>query len=87
MADRKAHLGIIFFTIFIDMVGFGIVIPVLPRYAEHFGASPIENGLLVAAYSFAQFLAAPILGKFSDRVGRKPVLFVSILGTSMDFRC
>ncbi len=85
MANRKAHLGIIFFTIFIDMVGFGIVIPVLPRYAEHFGASAIENGLLVAAYSFAQFLAAPILGKFSDRVGRKPVLFVSILGTSLGF--
>ncbi len=85
MASKRAQLGIIFLTIFIDMVGFGIVIPVLPRYAEHFDATPIQNGLLVAAFSFAQFLFAPVWGKISDRVGRKPVLFVSILGTAAGF--
>ncbi len=85
MANKRAQLGIIFLTILIDMVGFGIVIPVLPRYAEHFNATPVQNGLLVAAYSFAQFLFAPIWGKISDRIGRKPVLFVSILGTSLGF--
>lgn len=85
MKNKRAQLGIIFLTIFIDMVGFGIVIPVLPRYAEHFGATAIQNGLLVAAFSFAQFFAAPVWGSLSDRVGRKPVLFISILGTAFGF--
>ena len=85
MAARRAQLGIIFLTILIDMIGFGIVIPVLPIYAETFHATAMQNGLLVAAFSFAQFLAAPLWGKVSDRVGRKPVLFVSILGTAVGF--
>src|SRR5258708_6821141 len=67
------------------MIGFGIVIPVLPIYAETFHATVVQNGLLVAAFSFAQFLAAPLWGRVSDRVGRKPVLFVSILGTAVGF--
>lgn len=85
MADRRAQLGLIFLTILIDMIGFGIVIPVLPRYAETFNATAVQNGLLVAAFSFAQFLAAPLWGGLSDRVGRKPVLFVSIIGTAVGF--
>lgn len=85
MLQRRGQFGIIFLTIFIDMIGFGIVIPVLPRYAEHYGATAVQIGLLVASFSFAQFLAAPVLGKISDRVGRKPVLFVSILGTAAGF--
>lgn len=85
MANRRAQLGIIFLTILIDMIGFGIVIPVLPIYAESFGATAWQNGLLVASFSFAQFLAAPLWGKLSDRVGRKPVLFVSILATAAGF--
>lgn len=86
MADtRRASLGIIFLTILIDMIGFGIVIPVLPLYAEHYGATPVQNGWLVAVFSLAQFLAAPLWGRLSDRVGRKPVLFVSILGTAAGF--
>jgi multidrug resistance protein len=85
MNTKRAQMGIIFLTIFIDMVGFGIVIPVLPLYAEHFGASAVQNGLLVAAFSFAQFFASPVWGKISDRVGRKPVLFVSLLGTAIGF--
>jgi multidrug resistance protein len=67
------------------MIGFGIVIPVLPIYAETFHATAIENGLLVAVFSFAQFFAAPFWGRLSDRVGRKPVLFISIVGTAVGF--
>ncbi len=85
MTTKRAQLGIIFLTILIDMIGFGIVIPVLPIYAETFHATPLQNGLLVAIFSFAQFLAAPFWGKLSDRVGRKPVLFISILGTAAGF--
>ena len=56
MADKRAQLGIIFLTILIDMIGFGIVIPVLPLYAEHYGATAVQNGLLVAVFSLAQFV-------------------------------
>ncbi len=84
MNDRS-KLYIIFLTVFIDLIGFGIVIPVLPLYAKHFGASATVNGWLVAVYSAAQFLAAPLMGKISDRVGRKPVLFISLLGTAAGF--
>ena len=82
---RKFPLAIIFVTVFIDLVGFGIVIPVLPLYAERFGASPLVIGLLLGVYSFMQFLCAPLLGKLSDRVGRRPVLLLSIIGTSLGF--
>ncbi|MDD5200908.1 MAG: MFS transporter [Terrimicrobiaceae bacterium] len=85
MTTKRAQLGIIFLTILIDMIGFGIVIPVLPLYAEHYGATAQQNGLLVAVFSLAQFLFAPLWGKVSDRVGRKPVLFVSILGSAIGF--
>ncbi len=70
---------------FIDLVGFGIVIPVLPLYAERFGASPLVIGCLLGIYSLMQCVFAPILGKLSDRIGRRPVLLVSIIGTSLGF--
>ncbi len=85
MADKRGQLGIIFLTILIDMIGFGIVIPVLPIYAESFGATAWQNGLLVASFSFAQFLAAPLWGRLSDRIGRRPVLLVSVLATAVGF--
>lgn len=85
MQKRKASLAVIFGIVFIDLVGFGIVIPVLPLYAERFGASPIVIGLLLAVYSLMSFLFAPVLGRLSDRVGRRPVLLVSILGSSLGF--
>ena len=81
----RSPLLIIFFTILIDMIGFGIVIPVLPLYAEQFAATSFQNGLLVGVFSLAQFIFSPIWGKASDRVGRKPILFVSILGTALGF--
>src|SRR5262249_18521348 len=85
MAKGRSPLVIIFVTAFIDLVGFGIVIPVLPLYAERMHASPAIIGLLLAAYSAMQFVFAPILGKLSDRVGRRPVLLGSIVGTSIGF--
>lgn len=85
VTTKKSQLGIILLTIFIDMVGFGIVIPVLPLYAEHFGALSVWNGLLVGVYSAVQFLFSPIFGKISDRVGRRPVLIFSVLGTALGF--
>jgi DHA1 family tetracycline resistance protein-like MFS transporter len=77
-------LIIIFITIFIDLVGFGIAIPVLPDYAKNeFGASPFVIGWLIASYSLMQFVSTPFLGQLSDKYGRRPILFVSLLGTSL----
>ena len=78
-------LFVIFLTVFIDMVGFGIVIPVLPLYAEHFHATPVEIGWLTGIYSGMQIIFMPILGRLSDRFGRRPVLIVSLTGTALGF--
>lgn len=67
----------------LDLVGFGIVLPILPLYAERFGASPMTVGALVASFSIAQLLFAPLWGRLSDRVGRKPVLILSLVGTAV----
>lgn len=85
MAKSRSPLVIIFITIFIDLVGFGIVIPVLPLYAERYNASEALVGVMLASYSFMQFIFAPLLGRLSDRVGRRPVLLVSLIGTSFGF--
>ncbi|HSU87100.1 MAG TPA: MFS transporter [Chthoniobacterales bacterium] len=78
-------LFLIFLTVFIDMVGFGIIIPVLPLYAEHFHATPVEIGWLTGIYSGMQIIFTPLLGRLSDRVGRRPVLIVSLAGTALGF--
>ena len=77
----------IFLIVFIDLVGFGMVIPVLPIYAQTapFMASPWEIGWLVSIYSWMQFVFSPILGRLSDRYGRRPVLFVSMLGSAVGY--
>jgi MFS transporter, DHA1 family, tetracycline resistance protein len=85
MAKSRSPLVIIFITIFIDLVGFGIVIPVLPLYAERYHASETVIGLMLASYSMMQFVFAPILGRLSDRTGRRPVLLFSLIGTSLGF--
>ena len=71
-------MAILFLIVFIDLVGFGIVIPLLPYYALHFQASPFEVTTMMACYSFAQLFASPIWGRLSDRYGRKPILLVSL---------
>ena len=73
----------IWITVALDLVGFGIVVPILGRYAERFGASGLEVGLLFASFSLAQLVFSPILGKLSDRIGRKPVILISLLGTAI----
>jgi len=85
VTNKKAQLGIICLTVFIDLIGFGIVIPILPKYAERFGAHEMIVGLLLGTYSLMQFISSPILGKISDRVGRRPVLIISLLATSGGF--
>jgi DHA1 family tetracycline resistance protein-like MFS transporter len=78
-------LLIIFLTIFVNLIGFGIIIPLLPFYAETFGASPVVIGLLFAVFSLCQLLAAPALGDLSDRYGRRPILVFSLAGTVVSF--
>ena len=78
-------LLVIFLTIFVNLVGFGIIIPLLPFYAETFGASPIVIGLLFAVFSLCQLAAAPALGDLSDRHGRRPILIFSLAGTVVSF--
>ncbi len=74
--------GVLWTTVAVDLLGFGIVVPLLPLYARHLGAGPASVGLLLAAFSAAQFAGAPVLGRLSDRVGRKPVLIASLAGTA-----
>jgi len=84
---KRSPLLVIFITVLIDLIGFGIVIPVLPYYAEgtRFGATPRTIGLLFASYSIMQLIFAPVMGRLSDKYGRRPVLLISILGTSLGF--
>ena len=78
-------LLVIFLTIFVNLIGFGIIIPLLPFYAETFGASPLVIGLLFAIFSVCQLVDAPVLGAWSDRYGRRPILIFSLLGTVVSF--
>jgi len=87
-AERKraplpAGFATIWSTVAIDLVGFGIILPVLPLYAERYGASPATIGALLASFSVAQLLFAPVWGAVSDRIGRRPVLVVSLVGTAV----
>jgi DHA1 family tetracycline resistance protein-like MFS transporter len=83
MKNRK--LITLFLIVFIDLLGFSIILPLLPFYAETFNATPTQIGLLVASYAAAQLVGAPLLGRLSDRFGRKPVLLVSQIGTLVGF--
>ncbi|MCM3574927.1 MULTISPECIES: MFS transporter [Mesobacillus] len=83
--NTKKALPILFLVMFLVMVGFGIIIPVIPFYAEEIGATPTQLGLLMAVYSLMQFIFAPMWGRISDRIGRKPVIMIGILGLSLSF--
>jgi MFS family permease len=80
---KRTPLLIIFVTVFIDLLGFGIVLPLLPRYAKHFHASGWMLGALMASFSVMQFVFAPLWGRVSDRIGRRPVLILGLLGSTV----
>lgn len=82
---RKRALGVAFLTLFLDLLGFGIIIPIQPFYAESFGASPAVVTLLGASYSLMQFLFAPMWGRLSDRIGRRPVVLTSVAFGGLGF--
>ncbi len=82
---KRSPLGIIFLTIFLDLVGFGIVLPLLPRFAAQHQAAEWQIGLLMGTYSLMQFFFAPVWGRLSDRIGRRPVLLFSITGSALSY--
>jgi multidrug resistance protein len=82
--DRPTRaLPVLFSVVAIDLIGFGIAMPILPFYASEFGAAGLELGLVLASYAAAQLVFAPIWGRLSDRIGRRPVLLVTIAGTAV----
>ena len=79
-------IGILFIAVFIDLFGFGLIIPILPIWTTvKLGFNDVIYGILVASYSFMQFLFAPIWGKLSDRRGRKPIIMVGLTGSVIGF--
>ncbi len=82
-SPRSGSLLVIFLTVFVDLLGFGMVIPLLPIYAEQFtlDESGLQLGLLMASFSAMQFLFAPMWGRLSDRIGRRPVLMIGLAGS------
>jgi multidrug resistance protein len=84
-ARQRSTLTVIFLTVFIDLLGFGIVLPLLPYYATQFHASGATAGALIAVYSAMQFFCAPLWGRLSDRIGRRPVILVSLAGSTFSY--
>lgn len=78
----RLSLGVVFLTVVINLIGFGIVLPLLPFFATELGASPLAVGAIIAAYSAMQFVFAPLWGRMSDRYGRRPALIIGLLGTA-----
>src|SRR5437867_2297030 len=85
MPATRAHLGVIFLTVLIDLVGFGIIMPILPMYAQRFGAQGIGYGALVFVFSAMQFLATALLGRLSDRIGRRPILLATMVINALGY--
>ncbi|SRR6266576_5181933 len=78
-ATPRFRFAILFFTVLIDLIGFGILIPILPYYAQRMGAGGLEIGVLFGVYSGMQFFATAVLGRLSDRIGRRPILLTTIV--------
>ncbi|MDH4063025.1 MAG: MFS transporter, partial [Acidobacteriota bacterium] len=78
-------LAVIFVTVFIDLLGFGIIIPLLPFYAESFGANAFTVGLLSTSYSLMQFVFSPVWGRLSDRIGRRPIILIGLAGSCASY--
>ncbi|MFY9493179.1 MAG: MFS transporter, partial [Minisyncoccia bacterium] len=81
----KNRLGVIFFVVFIDFLGLSFILPLYPELADRFGLSATAMALLAASYALMQFIFSPLLGRISDKIGRKPVLAISSLGTAASF--
>lgn len=82
---RRSAFVILFFTIFLDLLGFGIVLPLLPNYARELGASPLQIGVIAGAYSVMQFFFSPIWGGASDKIGRRPVILISVATSAVSY--
>jgi MFS transporter, DHA1 family, tetracycline resistance protein len=90
MNQRQASVGFIFFTLFLDIVGLGVIIPVVPKLVKELSGGDTSNaalwsGALTAVYALMQFIVAPILGSLSDKYGRRPVILLSLLGLGLDY--
>jgi MFS family permease len=85
MLKNNRNLLIIALIAMVNMLGYGIIIPILYSYSKQFGLSDFENGLLFAIFSVFQFIATPIIGRMSDKYGRRPLLLISIIGTAVSF--
>jgi len=83
--QQKRQMIVLFLTLLMVMVGFGIILPIMPFYAQSMGASATHLGLLFATYSLMQFIFSPLWGRYSDRVGRRPVLIVGLMGMALSF--
>jgi DHA1 family tetracycline resistance protein-like MFS transporter len=83
--NRKPSMMVIFLTVFIDLVGFGIIVPLVPMFSRHYGASGFMIGVVIASFSAMQFIFSPIWGKLSDRYGRRPILLISTAGASVSY--
>jgi hypothetical protein len=83
--NRKPSLLVVFLTVFIDLIGFGIVVPMVPILSRLYGASGLVIGTIIGSYSAMQFLFAPILGRLSDRIGRRPVMLISTAGAALSY--
>jgi MFS family permease len=82
---RKPSVLVVWLTVFIDLIGFGIVVPLVPVFSKRFDASGLTIGLVLASFSLLQFVFAPIWGKMSDRIGRRPVLLISTAGATISY--
>ncbi len=83
--NRKPSILVIFLTVFIDLIGFGIVVPLVPLFTRHYGASGFVIGAIIASFSAMQFIFSPIWGKLSDRYGRRPILLISTAGAALSY--
>jgi MFS family permease len=85
MKLKNSPLAVIFLVVFIDLVGFGIIIPLGPYFATYVGATPLQVGILMSVFSLMQFLFNPFWGRMSDKYGRRPILLMSLLGASISY--
>ncbi len=84
---KKTPLVILFVTMFLDLLGFSIILPLLPVYITHYGGSAQVGGWLLACFSIMQFLFSPIWGRASDKYGRRPMMLISLVGSAVSYFC